>query len=261
MKKRTKIRALLVFGVIAALSGTAGCARKDSDQTAAIQKSGTLRVAITTGRSRLAWVDENDGSYQGMEPGIASTIAKGFGIEVSFVPVESGRPLTEVLEQGEADMAIGSITDDGTLSENFGMTTPYAYGYLCAVTSRGNYINSIAALNDSQIGISSNVSSSSLLKLNEAKTAGEKTYSETDGRKALENGAIEAYICYEDEAVSMIEDEEIFQAQTLTDTDPEGFVAITKKENKGLLEGMEALTQAYLDALEKNDTATQASAE
>ncbi len=261
MKMRTRMKALLIVGTITILSVTSGCAKKSSDQTAAIKKSGTLRVAITTGRSRLAWVDDTDGSYKGMEPGIATTIASGFGLEVSFVPVESGRPLTEVLEQGEADMAIGSITDDGTLSEEFGMTSPYAYGYLCAVTSRGNYINSIAALNDSQIGISSNVSSSSLLKLNEVKTAGEKTYSETDGRKALENGTIEAYICYEDEAVAMIEDEEIFQAQSLIDTDQEGFVAITKKENKGLLEGMEVLTQAYLDALEKNDSSAETSAD
>ncbi len=261
MKRKTRKKIWLIVSMIAAVSVTAGCAKKDSDQTSAIQKSGTLRVAITTGRSRLAWVDETDGNYHGMEPGIATTIAQGFNLEVSFVPVESGRPLTEVLEQGEADMAIGSITDDGTLSENFGMTTPYAYGYLCAVTSRGNFINSIAALNDIQIGISSNVSASSLLKLNEAEPAGERTYSETDGRKALENGAIQAYICYEDEAVSMIEEEEIFQAQTLIDTEPEGFVAITKKENKGLLEGMEAITQSYLDALEQDRTSTQASAE
>lgn len=251
MKKITKKRALLLLGTATVLSLTAGCSKKGGDQTSAIKKTGTLKVAITTGRSRLAWVDDSDGSYQGLEAEIAKSIATGFGLEVSFVPVESGRPLTEVLTEGEADMAIGSITDDGTLSENFGVTTPYAYGYLCAVTSRGNYVNSIAALTDSQIGISSYVSTESLSLLNSAKPSGRKTYSETDGRKALENGAIEAYICYEDEAVSMVETEDgVFQAQSLTDTGSEGYVAITKKENKVLLDGMETITQAYLDMLE-----------
>ncbi len=263
MNKKTRRKALLILGAAAALSVTAGCSKKDGDQTSAIKKSGTLRVAITTGRSRLAWVDDSDGSYQGLEPGIAKAIADAFGVQISYVPVESGRPLTEVLEAGEADMAIGSITDDGSLGDSFAMTTPYAYGYLCAVTSRGNFVNSVSALNDSQIGISENVSASSLLKLNEASTAGEKTYSETDGRKALENGSIEAYICYEDEAVAMVEEEQIFQAQNLIDTGAEGFVAITKKENKSLLEGMEAISQAYLDALERNDSSasTESAAE
>ena len=252
MKKRTRMKALLILGAAAALSVTAGCSKKGGDQTSAIKKTGTLRVAITTGRSRLCWVDDSDGSYQGMEAGIGKAVADGFGLNVSYVPVESGRPLTEVLEAGEADMAIGSITDDGSLSDSFGMTTPYAYGYLCAVTSRGNFVNSIAALKDSQIGISENVSSASLLTLNEASPAGEKTYSETDGRKALENGTIEAYICYEDEAVALVKEEPIFQAQNLVDTGAEGYVSITKKENKSLLEGMEVITQAYLDALEKS---------
>ncbi len=258
MKKMTRKKALLLLGAAAVLSLTAGCSKKGGDQTSAIKKTGTLKVAITTGRSRLAWVDDTDGSYQGLEAEIAKSIATGFGLEITFVPVESGRPLTEVLSDGEADMAIGSITDDGTLSENFGITTPYAYGYLCAVTSRGNYVNSIAALADSQIGVSSYVSTESLSLLNAAKPSGQKTYSETDGRKALENGAIEAYICYEDEAVSMIEEEDgIFQAQSLTDTGAEGYVAITKKENKGLLEGMEIITQAYLDMLEDVDASGQ----
>lgn len=261
MKRKHGMRTLLVLAAVAALAVTSGCSKKNSDQTSAIQKTGTLRVAITTGRSRLAWVDDTDGAYHGMEPGLAGEIAKAFGLEVSFVPVESGRPLTEVLNQGEADMAIGSITDDGSLSGEFGMTSPYAYGYLCAVTSRGNFINSIAALKDSPIGISSNVSASSLLTLNEAEPSEEKTYSETDGRRALENGTIEAYICYEDEAVSMVEDEQIFQAQNLIDTDAEGFVAITKKENKGLLEGMEAVTQAYLDALDQKQTTSETTAQ
>ncbi len=59
----------------------------------------------------------------------------------------------------------------------------------------------------------------------------------------------------------MVEDEQIFQAQNLIDTDAEGFVAITKKENKGLLEGMEAVTQAYLDALDQKQTTSETTAQ
>ena len=52
--------------------------------------------------------------------------------------------------------------------------------------------------------------------------------------------------------MALVEEEPIFQEQNLVDTGAEGYVSITKKENKSLLEGMEVITQAYLDALEKS---------
>lgn len=255
MKKNMKLKAGLLLGAAAMLMTISGCGKKTTDRTAEIKKSGTLRVAISTGRSRLAWVDDSDGSYQGLEPAIAKAIADGFDVQVSFVPAESGRPLTELIDQDEADMAIGSITDDGGLSASYGVTTPYAYGYLCAVTSRGNFVNTLAALDESNVGISSYLTATSLLNLNGVETASQTTYTETEGRKALEKGEIVAYICYEDEAVSMVEDSDgLFQAQNLTDAGAEGFVAITNKDNKTLLEGMEAISQAYLDAIQQNST-------
>ncbi len=253
MKTEKRWKAVLILGAAAVLSMGSACGKKTSDRTADIKKSGTLRVAITTGRSRLAWTDDSDGSYQGLEPAIARAIADGFDVQASFVPAENGQSLTDLIDQDAADMAIGSITDDGGLSSSYGVTTPYAYGYLCAVTARGNFMNTLAALKDSDIGISSAVTATSLLQLNSAEPASQTTYSGTDGQKALKNGSITAYICYEDEAVSLIEDSDgQLQAQNLTDAGSEGFVAITAKENQKLLEGMEAISQAYLDAIQKD---------
>ncbi len=256
MRKKTRIKAFLMVGVMTTAALLGGCSGKGKDKTSSIKKSGSLRVAIATGMSRLTTVS-SEGNYQGLEPEIIKTIADNMELQVTYVPVEEGQSPLALLDQDEADLAIGSIVNDGTLDASYGVTTPYAYGYICAVTSRGNYVNSLSALSESTIGISDKLSVADQGKLNGAEVAAKNTYSDSDGKKALENGAIEAFICYEDEAVELIKSESIFQAQNLTDVDSDGFVIATAKNNKGLLESAETISQAYLDAIDQAATNTQ----
>ncbi len=256
MRKTTRIKALLMVGVMTTAALLGGCSGKGKDKTSSIKKSGALRVAIATGMSRLT-VANSDGTYKGLEPEIIRTIADNMELEVTYVPVEEGQSALALLDEDEADLAIGSIVNDGTLDASYGVTTPYAYGYICAVTSRGNYVNSLSALTDSNIGISDKLSIADQQKINGVEVAVKNTYSDSDGEKALENGAIEAFICYEDEAVELIKSNSIFQAQNLTDVESDGFVIATAKNNRKLLEDAETISQAYLDAIDQAATNTQ----
>lgn len=256
MKRKNRIKALLLVGVMTTAALLGGCSGKGKDQTSKIKKSGSLRVAIATGMSRLTTVD-SEGNYKGLEPEIIRTIADNMELEVTYVPVEEGKSALTYLDEDQADLAIGSIVNDGSLDGSYGITTPYAYGYICVVTSRGNYVNSLSALTDCSIGVSDKLSIADQQKLNGVEAAAKNTYSDNDGKNALENGAIQAFICYEDEAVELIQSEGIFQAQNLTDVDSDGFVIATAKNNKNLLENAEIMSQAYLDAIDQADTNKQ----
>lgn len=246
-------RAVLTGGLLALSLVLGACGRKEKDQTSQIRKSGLLRVAVEQGHSGLTRME--NGEYQGLEPDLAKQIANGFQIGIQFIPVEENRTALDYLDSGEADMAIGSIVDTGNLSTHYGITTPYAKGYLYAVTSRGNYTNSLAGFSDSIVGISPELSDQMKLSFSQIDSANQKKYdSQRDGWKDLENGDIQVYFCYEDEAVEMIKANEIFQAQNLTDAETEDYVIATAKANQGLLEGMEMVEEAYLDILAAGQT-------
>lgn len=239
-------KVLLAGGLAVTALCLGACGSRSKDRTADIKKSGQLKVAIEEGPSRMTWID--NGEYKGMEPELARQIANAFSVQVQFIPIDENRTALDYIDSGEADMAIGSIVDNGSLGNDYGVTTPYANGYLYAVTSRGNFCNSLAALADCPVGISPELSETLQQSIAQIRTSDKKTYeSRSAGWKDLENGVIQAYLCGEDEAEDMIDSDTAFQAQNLTDAQTEGYVIATAKNNQDLLEGMEAVEQAYLE--------------
>ena len=62
----------------------------------------------------------------------------------------------------------------------------------------------------------------------------------------MKEGVIRAYICYEDQARILLEDEAL-QVQNITNLDPEEFVIVAGRSDTTLINGINTLIQQFLE--------------
>ncbi len=240
MKKKILTGLLIITAI-----GLSACGSNDGMK--AIKKSGVLKVAVAKGGSGL--LEKEGDSYTGLEAELAKSVADHFSMDVEYIEADSPEDAISRVDGHTADIAVGSIEDSGSLS-SYGVTSPYARGELYMVTCRGNFSNSMAAVADEKTGISPEISSETMLSLS---GLNQETLKHYDGREqgleALNAGVIQAYFCYEGEAMEIVDTDEDLQAQSVSDAEPVNYVMITDKANKELLSGMQSAARDYLNAV------------
>lgn len=248
MKRRmkTNVKRMLVLTLALALAAApaAGCAKKSSNEAEQIKASGVFRVAIVNTGSRYMYMAGD--TPMGVEPDLAKYIGDAMGAEVQYQVCKKAEALAAVTA-GEADVAVGCINRSGSLSTEYLMSDSYGKGYFYAVTKAGDYALTIGALKNSAVGVDQGLDEDTRSKLYQAEEIRLTDYgSAKEGGDDVKEGVIRAYICYEDQARILLEDEAL-QVQNITNLDPEEFVIVAGRSDTTLINGINTLIQQFLE--------------
>lgn len=218
-----------------------------------LEKSGVLRVLFVEKGNSLLEKDEATGNYTGLEAELAQAIADEFGLELEVVSDETGRGPEAVLDAGEADLVLGSIPDTQSLRNDYSVSLYYAQGYLFVATQKGDYRNTLAALEGGEVGSAEELSDYMLLYTGEQLDGQQPTYTDAaSAAQAILEGEIQAYFCYEDEAFALTKTEGI-QVQDAIGTPVEQYVAILPSKYAELLDRVNVAIEKYLDREERGE--------
>ena len=234
-----------VFGICLglALCG-AGCAKKASNEVERIQSTGILRVALVDTGSR--YMDMVGEEPVGIEPELAKYVADALGVEIRY-QVSGRKEALGAVAAGEADIALGCINNSGSLAGEYLTSVSYGKGYFYAVTRTGDYALTVGAFEDSVLGADPNLDVATRTALYQAEGVQVKDYdSPQSAGEAVKEGLIRAYICYEDQAAALLEDEEL-QVQNVANLAPEEFVVAAGKSDAALISGINTLIQQFLE--------------
>lgn len=235
--------AVAALGLALILSG-AGCARKTSNEVERIQGAGILKVALVDTGSR--YMDMAGEEPVGIEPELAKFIASALGVEVRYQVCEKTEAL-EAVAAGEADIALGCINNSAGLAGEYLTSTSYGKGYFYAVTRTGDYALTVGSFKDSDLGADGNLDEATRTALYQAEGVQVKDYDSWQAAgEDVKEGLIRAYICYEDQAGALLEDEEL-QVQNVANLKPEEFVVVAAKSDTVLINGINTLIRQFLE--------------
>lgn len=230
---------ILILGIL----GT-GCAKKTGSEVERIQASGNLRAAIVDTQSRYTQLAGEE--PVGVEPELVQYIADALGVEVQYQVCTKAEAL-EAVAAKEADIALGCINHSGSLSGEYLVSSSYGKGYFYAVTRAGDYVLTIGALKDSSVGVDRGLDEETRTKLYQAEGIRITDYgSPQEGGDGVKDGMVRAYICYEDQARKLLEDEGL-QVQNLSNLDPEEYVIVAGKSDTTLIGGINTLIRQFLE--------------
>lgn len=206
------------IALLAGMALLAGCAG-ETNFAEAVKASGVLTVMVA----------EGDSDYQmGLELELMQETADSLGVELVVETCEKSA-LLDTFAASDAYLALGRIPDSDSIQYNYKASISYANGRVYAVTPRGVFFPSTVSLQNSVVGKSAQLSDLASIVLSGVEGIDIKIYSSLSAvESALQSGAVSAYICYEDEALGLMESDEL-QAQTLYGADTEQYVVIAKK--------------------------------
>ena len=204
---------LLISAVVLLLSG---CTTPKEPML----KSGKLRAAITY---------ELENSAE-----IAEYIAKELNAPLEITKADRSAAL-DMLSSGRADIAIGSFSDSNDPGLNFLMTMPIAENKIYIVCDgdisvtgttdlMGRVAGASAELPESILRSLISIVSDGTLVCNNAKTAAE----------LLKSGDIQAYVCFEEEALELLSENKELRCCIPVDIDAERFGILVPKSKTAL---------------------------
>lgn len=241
-KEMGRIALLIVLaGVI-----VAGCGKKEDRSVEEIQSCGVLRAAVPDTQTMLFYQDEETDEYRGEEAELVEMIAEALGVSVQYLPV--GREnFYGMLSTGEADIAIGSIMDSSSLTQNSLYSTPYGSGYIYIVTLRGFYVGDLGVFSNKTVGVSTQLAPESANALYAVDNIDIQSYDNTASVSAdLTGGKIAGYLCYQSEAEDLLKQGE-YQVQDAAGIERENYVILAPVDSATLLEGINAVIRQYTE--------------
>jgi polar amino acid transport system substrate-binding protein len=214
-----------------------------------VRSTGVLRVLVVEEGGRYSRPTADGSGREGIETDIVREVATDLGVNIEFHPVAKSELLT-LLNAGEADVAIGRIAASDSLRYNYAVSLSYASGRLFAVTPRGAYFPSIGSLAGKTVGVSDQLSEPAGVAVSGIPDVVRQDYTTIDEvEKNLNSGAISAYICYEEQALTLIESPSL-QADNLLGVDSEQYVFAAKKGNTTLITEVNKTVTRLLEAQE-----------
>ncbi len=173
-----------------------GCGKKQApmDLYDSIQQRGKLVVGIEKNIKPFSFADTDD-KPQGFEIDIAKEIAKSIMRDenaIEFVIVEPSNRIS-MLNSGQADMLIATMTITNTRKDIVDFSEPYYYAGQTVLVSKSSKIRSFTDLQDKRIGVTFGTTATDGIKsvAPGALIQGYKTYQEA--YNALKAGNIDAF--------------------------------------------------------------------
>lgn len=230
MKKAMRTVALLLCFAVS----LTGCGNKTVDLLKQVQESGVLKVAIVANCEPYAYEDPaGSGNYTGSEVELVRQLAEQIGVSLELLPLDKETLVEDFLAQG-AQMAIGRIADSDSVQ--YPRSLPYGTGKLYVATPAGVYFPTLSCFADTKLGASTQLSDPFRVLVSGATTSGVEYYKDTTVVvKGLLEGAISGYVCYDEQAKTLMKDPQI-QVQSLYETPSESYVIIASAGGNGLIE-------------------------
>lgn len=218
MIRDRKTKGLLLFAGFAAVS-LMGCAKKE-DPLSRIQNAGELKAAV--------WKQGD------AEENLCSSVAEALGVSVSYVDAESADEAMNLVEEGQADLAIGGIVADQEISKDLSMSGTYLEQPWYVVTLRGDYSDSVAAFEGRTLAVTHEVPDQAFRWASEISNVEFVGISADMVEAGLSQNVLHGYICLEQEAVSMAAASADVQVQRLTGAKTLAYSAVTRTSDARL---------------------------
>ena len=213
-----KKKGVLLLAGFAAIS-IMGCAKKE-DPLSRIQNAGELKVAV--------WKQGE------AEESLCSSVAEALGVSVSYVDAESADEALNLVEEAQADLAIGGIVTDQEIGKDLSMSAAYLQQPWYVVTLRGDYSDSVAAFEGRTLAVTHEVPDLAFRWTSEISDVDFVGISTDMVTAALTQNALQGYICLEKEAQALAETSADVQFQSLTGGKPLAYGAVTKSADRRL---------------------------
>lgn len=208
--------AVLTAGIFAV--SVTGCQKKDD--ISRIQGAGELKVALC----------EDD--EVGQE--LCSRVASRLGVTLTYVNMEEGQDGIQLVEDNQADLAVGGIVTGKQLAQNLSMSEPYLQENWYVVTARGDYSDSIAAFEGRMLAVTHEVPDDAFAWTQEASDVNFVGVSADKASSAIIQGALQGYVCLEDEAVNLADSSARVQMQNLVGSEPLSYGMVTRTADRRL---------------------------
>lgn len=244
MKKRSLI---IAAGLIAAaLCGCSG-KKEQAPEPVGLVKEGVLTVAIIDGEDGYARTQED--GFVGAEPYLAELFAKEQGLTTVYTQASSQDELLDLIDAGQADMALGRISRSFEGSESYALSRTYGKGGLYLVTRTGNYADTLVGFSGETVGFSDLVTANLSTQIPLMDTVTPVSFSEIGtAAETLKKGDYAALICTEREAFSVLADEGV-QVQELLNSPRESYCGVFPAGNTEMAGQFGAAITEYQDSL------------
>ena len=202
-----------VLIALAAVLLLSGC----SEKTKPLLKTGKLRAAITS---------ELENSRE-----IAEFVAKGLDAPLEISKTDRETAL-DMLADGRADIAVGSFSESNDPGLNFLMTLPVAENKIYIVCGSEISVTSTADLLGKVCGASAKLPENILRTLIEIVSDGNLVCNNAQSAsEMLGSGDMQAYICFEDEALELISRNKSLRSCIPADIMTERYSILVQKDN------------------------------
>lgn len=207
----------LVLIILAAVLLLSGCAEQ---KPAELLKTGKLRAAITS---------ELKNSKE-----IAEYIAEKMDAPLEIIRTDRETAL-DMLENGRADVAVGGFSETNNPGLNFLMTLPVAENRIYVVCGGDLTVTSVSDLTGRVAGASAELPENILRGLIAMVADGTLVCNNAQSAAdMLRSGDMNAYVCFENEALELISGNKVLRCCTPSDVDPEKYSVLVQKSKPEL---------------------------
>lgn len=205
----------LCAGVFAV--GITGCKKKDSGLDR-IKNAGELKVAVY--------------KQDAKSEELCSRVAQNLGVTVTYLQASSQTEALEQLSGDQADMVMGELVETQPLQDGLTMSDPYLLQNWYVVTARGDYSDSMTGFKDRIVALSDEVPDEGFRWSGDVTNVNFVGVQSDKVAAALEQDALDGYVCLEDEAVRITDTSSDVQMQRLRGVDPVGYAAATRTSDR-----------------------------
>lgn len=239
-------QALWGLGLACGVMGLTGCfggGKEASGQEPGVA-DGVLNVGIIDGQD--IYGAGTEAGFTGIEPELMERFARELGAGIEYTEAADLDELLGMTETGQVDVAVGRIALRDEYSQTCVASASYGKGGLYLVTRENDFTDTLAGFPEEQVGISEGISSAVKSDIPYLEQVVQTEYSDlTAAVRDMEEGLIQAVLCTEREAISLLG--EGVQAQELRKGPGEAYAALLPagQEANGAL--LNAVISQYLD--------------
>ena len=167
------------------------------------------------------------------------------GVSLQIFPVEPDM-MDDYIVAEQLDIAVGRLANSSSLQYNVGTSIAYDRGMLYVVSRRGDYRTTKGSLENSTVGMAAGISDSYRVEIGAvAGVTVTDVGSAASAADMLKNEQLAAYLCYESEALELLEDGAL-QVETISNVAPQDYVVIFNKNAADMKEAVDAVISSMI---------------
>ncbi len=237
--RKIKWKQILLLAGAAAMLG--GCGGKDTVKS--VKTSGVLRVAV---------YEEADADDQVVKAGdrLLDSLSEALGVEIETAEAGTAEEAAALVESGEADIAVGSLTEEAASGRACDTSSSYAQESVLIVTRRGDYSDCTAAFEGRVLGAQPILAGEAeTLTADQKDVSVDTSLGADEAASKLAQGSLDGYICLRGQAEKLIDEKgDILQAQSLIAAEPKEYCALVPAKDRKFRQGVNQMIQSMGDS-------------